>query len=300
MTTETLRKWLVKKIKEVKGREVTIEEEPLYESALYYLVEKGRDTHQKKSIIAEKEHSFTNTDSDQETTFQIRSSYEESTSLVVVTENRRSITVGGGVSGGFSGNSASISAKYQTGWRKKTSEGERQVEVKELSHSGQVKPEHRVRVKEITYALSSSTKGKLDIVLGENTKIHYKYSDGCKSKRSITVKKLLKGIAPVTKPFEWTLEGLTVHMQVEWVYKTVTHNLEVYSEKLPEQYREQVRELYGASPVPPPEDTSDADQTQRSGAEQRLLRSSHWTQNQIERGSGHFELHPIDRRDSRN
>ena len=171
LTPRQLKEELQRLIKDVKGSDVEVDEDAFYRATLSYcLIEKSRDSQQKRSIISEKQSCFTNPHSDQETNFTIKSSYEEASSLEVVTDNKHSVTVGGKFSG-EAGGKAAIWAKYKVEWRDKKSKSESQTKGKELTLSGSVKPCHRVIVREITYDLQNRAHSQLDIIVSRTMKV---------------------------------------------------------------------------------------------------------------------------------
>lgn len=279
-------------IQAVKRREVELDEDALYSNAFYRLVEKNRDTHKSKSIISEKQSSFTNMHIDQETQFQIRSSHVEATSLEVVTETKQSVTVGGFLGGGHMGGKAGIKARYRTENRKKDSKGQSQMETKELNLTGTVKPEHRVVVREITYDLQNHAQGKLDIIVDSNMKVLFRRKEGCKKKGSVRMKKLLKVKPPNMSAIEQNGAAITIHLEADWVYKTVTHNLEFHSEKLPHDYSEQIIHTYGMACPTPPRGVQWQDEARGPGGSSSFVKSSHWSSAVTNRQSTCFELNP--------
>lgn len=278
LTPKQLKEELQRLIKDVKGSEVEVDEDAFYRATLSYcLVEKSRDSQQKRSIISEKQSCFTNPHSDQETHFTIKSSYEAASSLEVMTDNKHSVTVGGKFSG-EAGGKAAVWAKYKVEWREKKSNTESQTKAKEMTLSGSVKPAHRVIVREITYDLQNRAHSKLDIIVSRTMKVKFKYTGRRFFKRgSIKMKKLLKRPSSEMKAIDCSSSGvITIHMETDCVYNSVTHNLEYYSEELPDDYSKSIIGSY---------------QKESHSTDMRpILRSNHWDRNPYRQESSFLDL----------
>ena len=246
-TYRELKGSLEQAIKTAKGREVRLNEEAFFRSVTYHLVQKNRDVQCSRSIISEKRNSFTNTSSEQETQYQIKRSYVDTTSLAVITEDKHMLTVGANLGGECAGGSAGIKAEYRKGKYHRRSEGQSQAEMKELSLSGAVKPKHRVVVKEMTYEMRNKVYGKLDIIVDVKTKIPFQYQDACCCRRQrgrVKLQKLLRKKNIDGIYVDHSKGIITIHLQTEWEYRTTAHNLEFYSEKLPENDLERITAYY--------------------------------------------------------
>lgn len=278
LTPKQLKEELQRLIKDVKGSEVVVDEDAFYRCTLSYcLIEKSRDSQQKRSIISEKQSCFTNPHNDQETNFTIKSSYEEASSLEVVTDNKHSVTIGGKLSG-ESGGKAGIWAKYKVEWRDKRSKTESQTKGKELTLSGCVQPSHRVIVREITYDLQNRAHTKLDIIVSRSMKVKFTYTGRRFFKRgSVKMKTLLKSPSSEMRAIDCSSSGVvTIHMESDCVYNSVTHNLEYYSERLPDDYSESIISSY---------------QRESHSTHMRpILRSNHWDSNPHKQQSSFLDL----------
>lgn len=278
LTPRQLKEELQRLIKDVKGSEVEVDEDAFYRATLSYcLIEKSRDSQQKRSIISEKQSCFTNPHSDQETHFTIKSSYEEASSLEVVTDNKHSVTVGGKLSG-ETGGKAGIWAKYKVEWRDKKSKSESQTKGKELTLSGSVKPCHRVIVREITYDLQNRAHSQLDLIVSRTMKVKFTYTGRrCFKHGSVKMKTLLKRPSSEMKAIDCSSSGVvTIHMETDCVYNSVTHNLEYYSEELPDDYSKSIISSY---------------QRESHSTDMRpILRSNHWDRNPYRQQSSFLDL----------
>ena len=185
---------LEKSIEHVENKTNVKLEDDFFAKAKIRIIKKNRDRPMKRLLISEQDTSQENL-TDESVTFHFGTSFEETTSVSLATTQGLTASIGGGLGGGGMGGSIGLNSGLEYSRSKSFGQDKSKAHTKELSADVEVKPKTLVIVKELVYEVEWAAMCELELTLGKEEKVNYKFTSGRSMKEkshSIGVNKLLK------------------------------------------------------------------------------------------------------------
>ena len=168
-------------------------EDDFFVKANIRIKKKNRNRPRDRLLISEQDTSQENL-TDETVKFHFGTSFEEKTSVSLVTT--QGLTAGiGALLGGSMGGNIGLQTCLQYSQRKRSGKGTSSAATKDLSADVEVKPKTLVIVKELVYEVEWAAMCELELILRKEDKIKYRYEGSWSTKEKvhfIEVNKLLK------------------------------------------------------------------------------------------------------------